>query len=215
MRSLIASVALLMLLCGVHHQSPAQFYLGATGSLSRTSLSGDAPTDASYTPMVGFGFGAIVEYALTEDLRISAQPSFARRGTGVAYDIHEDELRDSLSLAIEYASIPVMARFLSPGGSWFVNGGLDFGFLLGATLEDLNVGSQTDAAQAINDFDVMAILGVGASLPIDPARVTLEVRYGQSILNAGANDQLAAAAGIPLRFRSSGFQFLAAILFPL
>ncbi len=215
MRALIGLPALIFLLCASHSPAQSQLYLGATGSFSRTSLSGDAPEDASYTSKAGFGFGAVVEYSLTSDIRLSFQPSYARRGTGVGYDIGEEELRDSLSLSLDYVSIPVMARFLSSSGSLFVNGGFDFGFLLDASLEDVNTGISADVKESINTFDVMMIFGVGTSIALDPALLTFELRYGQSLANAGANDQLAAAAGISPRFRSSGFQLLAAILFPL
>ncbi len=169
MRALIGLPALIFLLCASHSHAQSQFFLGATGSLSRTSLSGDAPEDASYTSRIGFGFGAVAEYSLTSDIRLSVQPSYARRGTGVGYDIGEEDLRDSLSLTLDYVSIPVMARFLSSGGSWFVNGGLDFGFLLEASLEDVNTGSSADVKQSINTFDVMMIIGVGTSIALDPA----------------------------------------------
>ena len=215
MRALIGLSALLLVMSASHSPAQSRFFLGATGSLSRTSLSGDAPEDASYTSRIGFGFGAVAEYSLTSDIRLSVQPSYARRGTGVGYDIGEEELRDSLSLTLEYVSIPVMARFVSSGGAWFVNGGFDFGFLLDASLEDVNTGSSAYVKESINTFDVMMIIGVGTSIALDPAFLTCELRYGQSLANAGANDQLTATAGIPLRFRSSGFQLLAAILFPL
>ena len=191
------------------------FLLGATGSLSSTSLSGDAPEHASYTSKLGFGFGLVAEYAVTSDIRLSVQPSFTSRGTGVAYDVDQDEPRDSLSLSLDYVSIPVMAKFLSPGGSWFLNGGVDVGILLDASLKDVNAGPKTDVTDAVNDFDVMMVLGIGAAIDVAPASITLELRYGQSLINAGANDKLTSAAGIPLRFRSSGFQLLAAVLFPL
>lgn len=189
--------------------------LGATGSLSSTSLSGDAPKDASYTSRAGFGFGLVAEYAVAGDIRLSIQPSFTRRGTGVAFDVGQDELRDSLALSLDYVSIPVMAKFLSPGGSWFLNGGVDVGILLDASLKDVNAGPEADVTDAVNEFDVMMVLGVGAAIDLAPALITLELRYGQSFINAGANDKLTAAAGVPLRFRSSGFQLLAAVLFPL
>ena len=59
------------------------------------------------------------------------------------------------------------------------------------------------------------ILGVGAAFHLAPALVSIELRYGQSLLNAGANEELAAAAGFSPRFRSSGFQLLVAVLYPL
>jgi hypothetical protein len=215
MRTLIGLLAALFIISVPSSPAQGRFYLGAAAGVSRTSLSGDAPEDASYTSKIGFACGFIAEYALSPDIRLSVQPSYARRGTGVGYDIGEEDLRDSLSLSLDYISFPVMARFLSSGGSWFVNGGFDFGFLLDASLEDVNAGSSADVKESINNFDVMMILGVGTSISVAPAFITLELRYGQSLANAGANDQLTATAGVPLRFRSSGFQLLAAVLFPL
>jgi hypothetical protein len=178
-------------------------------------MSGDAPDEASYTSKIGFATGVIAEYALKQDIRFSIQPSYARRGTGVGFDTGEEELRDSLALTLDYLSIPVVARFLSPGGSWFFNGGVDVGFLLDASLKDRTTGSTNTVESSINGVDVMMILGAGAIIPVDPALITLELRYLQSVTNAAANDELNAAAGIPLRFRSSGIQFLASVLFPL
>jgi hypothetical protein len=191
------------------------FFLGATGGLSRTSLSGDAPENASYTSLIGFSAGLIGEFSLTDDIRLSIQPSYARRGTGVGFDVGEEKLRDSLKLSLDYLSVPVMARFVSQQGFWFVNGGLDFGFLLNASLSDVNAGGKVDVKKSINDLDLMMVFGVGRLVEISPAFLTIELRYGQSLFNAGSSNQLATAVGVPVRFRLSGFQLLAGVLFPL
>ena len=138
-----------------------KFYLGATGGVSRTSLSGDAPEDASYTSLIGFSAGLIGEISLTDDVRLSIQPSYVRRGTGVAFDVGEENLRDSLKLSLGYFSIPVMARFMSRQGSWFVNGGVDCAFLLNAWLSDINAGSSVDVKNFVNRLDLMMIVGAG------------------------------------------------------
>lgn len=209
---LLAGMALL-----VPSPLPAQdrFFAGATAGVSMTSLSGDVPPDGGYTSKIGFSGGVIGEYALTTDIRISLQPSFERRGTGVAFDTGEDELRDSLDVTLDYLSIPLLARFLSPGGSWFVNGGFDLGFLLAASVEDIHTGRTMDAKEFISSVDLMMVVGVGAAFPVDPAVLLLELRYAQSVLNAGDNTRLEAATGVPPRFRSSGFQLVAAVLLPL
>jgi len=198
-------------------QLPAQdrFLVGATAGLSSTSFSGDVPDDGSYTSLMGFSAGVVGEYSLTPDIRLSVQPSYARRGTGVAFDVGEHDPRDSLELSLDYCSIPVMARFLTPGGSWFVNGGLDLGFLLAASARDVNAGRTADVKDFINSVDLMMLIGAGVAFPLDPAVLSFELRYSQSLINAGSDEQLQAAAGIPPRFRSSGFQLLAAVLFPL
>lgn len=215
MRPLLLFVAALVLPVSSATLAQGRFFLGATGGLSRTSLSGDAPVDASYTSLVGFSAGLIGEYALTDDIRLSVQPSYVRRGTGVAFDVGEEDVRDSLKLSLDYFSIPVMARFMSAQGAWFVNGGLDCGFLLDASLSDVNAGGTVDVKSFVNSLDLMMILGVGGVVDVAPAFLTFEVRYAQSLLNAGSDDQLATAAGVPVRFRLSGLQLLAGVLFPL
>jgi hypothetical protein len=192
-----------------------KFYLGPTGGLSRTSLSGDAPDNASYTSLIGFSAGLVGEYALTDDIRLSIQPSYVRRGTGVAFDVGEEELRDSLELSLGYFSLPVMARFMSEKKTFFVNGGFDVGVLVDASLSDVNAGGKVDVKKFINGLDLMMLFGVGWSVEVAPAFLTFELRYTQSLLNAGKNDQLATTVGIPVRFRSSGLQLLAGVLFPL
>ena len=208
---------LIALLLSLSSAASAQgrFFVGATGGLTRMHLSGDAPDDASYTSLTGFSAGVIGEYALTDDIRLSVQPSYVRRGTGVAFDVGREELRDSLELSLGYLSIPAMARFISPRGFWFVNGGLDCGFLLNASLSDLNAGGSVDVKNFVNGLDLMMIIGAGTFIEIAPAMLSLELRYNQSLLNAGSSDQLAAKAGVPVRFRSAGIQLLAGVLFRL
>jgi len=211
------SLLLVALLLTLSSSASAQgrFFVGATGGMTRMHLSGDAPDDASYTSLTGFAAGVIGEYALTDDIRLSVQPSYVRRGTGVAFDVGREDLRDSLELSLSYLSIPAMARFISPRGFWFVNGGLDCGFLLNASLSDLNAGGSVDVKNFVNGLDLMMIVGAGTFFEIAPAILSLELRYNQSLLNAGSSDQLAAKAGVPVRFRSAGLQFLAGVLFRL
>jgi hypothetical protein len=215
MRSLRLFITALLLALSSVALAQGQFFLGATGGLSRTSLSGDAPDNASYTSLIGFSAGLIGEYALTDDIRLSIQPSYVRRGTGIAFDVGEEELRDSLELSLGYFSLPVMARFMSAKRAWFVNGGLDCGFLLNASLSDVNAGGNADVKKFINALDLMMIFGVGGSVEIAPGFLTFELRYTQSLLNAGSSNQLATAVGVPVRFRSSGVQLLTGVLFPL
>ena len=205
----------LLFVLSVPAQAQGKFFIGATGGLSRMSLSGDTPDDASYTAKTGFSAGLIGEYALTADIHLSLQPSYTSRGTGIAYDVGEADPRDSLSLRLDYLSVPVMARFLSAGGFWFVNGGFDLSFLLDASLEDVNAGGTKDVTSALNSVDLMMLVGVGGIVNADPVRITLELRFSQGLINAGSGEQLSEAYGIPTRFRYSGFQLLVGVILPL
>jgi hypothetical protein len=213
-RHLFAAAAI-MLFFAQTLTAQEQFFLGATAGASSTHFSGDIPENGSYTSKTGFNAGLTAEYALSKDIRISLQPSYVRRGTGVAYDVGETELRDSLQVSLDYFSIPVIARFLTPGGFWFVNGGLDLAFLLDASRKDVTTGSTADVRHLLNDVDLSMLFGVGKTFQLEPVSLSLELRYGQSLLNAGANDELAAKLGMSPRFRSSGFQLLFAVLYPM
>ncbi|MCK7517466.1 MAG: hypothetical protein MZV64_06960 [Ignavibacteriales bacterium] len=66
-----------------------------------SSLSGDAPEDASYSGKTGFSGGLDpADFTLTEDIVLSIQPRYLQKGTSVAYDVGEYELRDSLTAII-------------------------------------------------------------------------------------------------------------------
>ena len=54
----------------------SQIYIGATGGLMSSSLSGDAPEDASYSGKTGFSGGLIADFTLTEDIVLSIQPRY-------------------------------------------------------------------------------------------------------------------------------------------
>jgi hypothetical protein len=177
------------------------------------SLSGDAPDKAEYTSQIGFTFGAVVDIPLTEDINLSVQPSYTRRGAGLAFDVGEDDPIDSLSLDFNYVALPVTVRFLSAGKTWFASGGLEPAILVDASLKDLDGSTSSDVSDYVNDYDIAMLVGAGAVIPIEPVTLTLELRYSQSILNAGSN--AGQVAGVPVRFRSSGFTFTAGVLFGL
>jgi hypothetical protein len=52
-------------------------------------------------------------------------------------------------------------------------------------------------------------------LPIGSPLLTLELRYEQAILNIANPDEDPEEESLPIRFRTSGFQFYAGLLLPL
>jgi len=215
MKTLCCGFAVLVILGVSPTTAQQRFFFGAMLGGSSTHLSGDVPDAGAYTSKTGFSVGLVGEYALTDDIRLSLQPSYARRGTGVAFDVNAEELRDSLDLALDYVSVPILARFLVPGSIWFVNGGLDLGFLLKASLENTPANRTTDVKHYVTSVDLAMLFGVGAAFDLRPVSLSLELRYTQSLLNAGASDDLATQVGMTPRFRCSGFQFLVGALLPL
>lgn len=69
-----------------------------------------------------------------------------------------------------------------------------------------------DVKDALTDFDLAVIFGVGRMFPVGRPRITAEIRYSQSLFNLAGD---ATGQDLPVRFRASGFQLLAGVLLPL
>lgn len=193
----------------------SQTYIGATGGLMSSSLSGDAPKDASYSSKTGFSGGLIADFTLTEDIVLSIQPRFLQKGTSVAYDIGEYDLRDSLTATLDYVSLPIMVKINSLNKKIYFSTGLDFGYLMNSTVENIVDGSTKDVSNLFKTIDISATFGFGVNIPIGSPIISLELRYMQSLLNLSDISSTESESTFPYRFRTSGFQFLTSILFPI
>lgn len=188
--------------------------IGIQGGLNRAGLSGDAPRDTRYSGATGFMAGLLVELPVAADVFVGVQPMYVRRGTGIAFVIPgEDEPRDSLDVTLTYVSVPMVAKVQAVHGRTYVTGGVDVGVLLDATLSGR--GPDEDIAAVFKDVDVAAVFGFGVVFPFGAPRLTLEARYGQSLLNLSAGGTAPSGAALPQRFRTSGFQLLAGLLIRL
>jgi hypothetical protein len=193
----------------------SQIYIGATGGLISSSLSGDAPEDASYLGKTGFSGGLVVDFTLTEDIVLSIQPRYLQKGSTIAYDVGEYELRDSLTATFDYVSLPVMVKITSLNKRIYFSSGLDFGYLMNSSVENIMDGSTKDVNELIKNYDISATFGFGVNIPIGSPIISLELRYMQSILNLSDISTSESGTTFPFRFRTSGFQFLTSIIFPI
>jgi hypothetical protein len=191
----------------------AQSRIGVTTGLNWSSLKGDAPEDAGYGRALGVNAGIIGDLALTKDVVLSFQPMYTQRGADISFDVGEDEPRDSLELRLDYVDCLVMVKVLADNGYSYFTTGVGFGFLTQATLKDIRAG-ETDAGDLFRDFDVSVAFGVGFMVPAGSTLLTFELRYQQSLVNMVNPDAEAYNEALAPRLRSSGFQLLAAVLFP-
>jgi hypothetical protein len=196
----------------------AQVRIGAYGGITNTSLSGDAPPGGEYGKRIGPVIGALVEIPVAHNVLISVQPAWVSRGTKISYEVEgQTEREDSLSLALNYASIPILMKIETAGGKVFINSGVDFGFLLDATMSPVEGdGEDEDVKDLLKDYDIAVNFGVGGQFPIGLPRLTIEARYTQSLTNiSDVSVDFGGDTPLPARFRSSGFEFLAGIWIPL
>ena len=193
----------------------AQVTVGAYGLLNSSDLSGDAPTDISYTGRTGFGFGLIGEFHLTDDVWLSVQPGIAPRGAGLAVEVEDEE--DPVEFAdasLSYFAVPVLAKFVTVGGKVYVISGFNFSILTSANIKGVEEGAEEiDVKDSFHSFDIAVDFGVGGQLPAGPIKIMLEARYEQGLLNI--IDDTIDEDALNTRLRSSGLQLLAGILLPL
>lgn len=208
------SAALAATAIAVGASSAAAQRIGAFGGLNRAGIRGDAPAGAEYSSATGWLAGVILELPVATDVLLSVQPTYARRVTGIAFAIRgEEQPRDSLDVTLAYLSMPVLVKVEAAGGRTFVTGGVDVGVLLDATLAGR--GPDEDLAPALTSVDLAAQLGVGVTFPVGRPRLTVELRYAQSLLNLAAGGAAAGGGSLPDRFRTNGFALLAGVLLPL
>jgi hypothetical protein len=178
-------------------------------------MSGDAPSGADYTSQFGFSASAVIDLPLSDDIRLSIQPGYSRVGTGIEVTSALQDPRDTLDIALSYVSIPVLARVMALNGVSFATGGLQGGYLLKASADPASGGPSTEITSALARFDLAFVVGIGIHLPLSTSTTTIELRYTQSLLNLGKTDQAAEAFQMPPRFRLSGLQLVAGVLFSL
>lgn len=213
MNQIISTILILFILNNISLFS--QIQIGVSGGMISSSLSGDAPEDASYSGKAGLSGGIIADITLTEDVVLSIQPRYLQKGSSVAYDVGEYELRDSLTATLNYFSLPVMLKIHSLNDRVFFSSGLDFGYLMSSSVENIVDGSTKDINNLIQKFDLSATFGFGVNFPVGSPTISLEIRYMQSLLNLSDISSDESGVVFPYRFRTSGFQFLTSIIFPI
>lgn len=194
----------------------AQWVLGAQGGLSAFSVGGGAPEDASYGRQIRTMASAVLGYRIGSSVVIRVEPGFLQKGAGVSFDVDglEDPV-DSLSVNLDYLSIPIVAQVFTPGGRGFVTTGLDLGFLSSASIAAVNGEAEEDVKDRLESTDVSWMFGVGGLVYRGSPEISLELRYSQSLLQVFDGGGDGGAGSLPNGLRSSGFQLMAGVAWRL
>lgn len=191
----------------------AQISVGAVLGVNRTGLSGDKPDNTSYSTSAGLIAGLVLEIPVAKSVAIVFQPGYRQSGANIGFQVpDQEEPVDSLSLRLDYFSLPILLKVITDGGRWYVTSGVDLGLLTSATLSTVSGSQEMDVKDALSDVDLAVIFGVGRMFPVGRPRITAEIRYSQSLFNLAGDST---GQDLPARFRASGFQLLAGVLLPL
>jgi hypothetical protein len=193
-------------------QAYADGAVGFYGGLNNAKLSGDTPPNTSYGSKTGLVFGVMGEFRIAKDVMLGLHPMYIQKGaTPTIKPATEDGDPIENDLSMDYISVPVLVKIESGNGVTYVTGGLDLAFLMDASLTTPN--DERDVKDLLQDIDLSMVFGFGAKIPLGTPLLTLEFRYAQSLLNVA--DMQVGQEDLPVRFRSSGFQLLAGLIFPL
>jgi hypothetical protein len=192
----------------------AEGAIGVFGGLIRSNLSGDTPDRFKYETKLGGSAGAVGEFNVTDDVRLSFQPMFLQRGATLTVKLPgESTRRDSLDLRMNYVALPILVKIISGNGKTYVTGGLSLGYLLSAELSDSS--REKDIKDDLNTIDLSADIGFGIMLPIGKPLLTMELRYEQGLTNTADRAASLEEEVVPVRFRASSFQLFAGLMLPL
>ena len=213
-RSVILIFLVTLLAVGTAAPAWSLSAVGATLGINMSSLSGDAPARVSYNTRPGFLAGLVGEFAIAEDVYLSLQPMYLQKGANISYKLAGASTpTDSLSLRLDYITLPILFKVVANNGKTYVAGGIALAYLLNATLS--GGAADEDAGDLVKNFDLAADFAFGVMLPIGRPLLTMELRYQQSILNLATTEESEEGTSLPVRFRNTGFQFLVGVLLPL
>ena len=161
-------------------QANAQNF-GFKGGYNYSSFNGDVAKDNTLKGLSGFYVGALLELPLGDVLSIQPEVIYSRQGAVWEQKDILGEFKKDLKL--DYLNIPVMAKVNL--GPLFLQGGVQFGFLVGKPEVSYTRGAQRVTEKVDKDAYASFDFGVGAGLGGNLSQhFFVEARYTHSLTNA-------------------------------
>jgi hypothetical protein len=161
-------------------QANAQNF-GFKGGYNYSSFNGDVAKDNTLKGLSGFYVGALLELPLGDVLSIQPEVIYSRQGAAWEQKNILGEFKKDLKL--DYLNIPVMAKVNL--GPLFLQGGVQFGFLVGKPEVSYTRGAQRVTEKVDKDAYAAFDFGVGAGLGVNLSQhFFVEARYTHSLTNA-------------------------------
>ena len=161
-------------------QANAQNF-GFKGGYNYSSFNGDVAKDNTLKGLSGFYVGALLELPLGDVISIQPEVIYSRQGAAWEQKNILGEFKKDLKL--DYLNIPVMAKVNL--GPLFLQGGVQFGFLVGKPEVSYTRGAQRVTEKVDKDAYAAFDFGVGAGLGVNLSQhFFVEARYTHSLTNA-------------------------------
>ena len=166
-------------------QANAQNF-GFKGGYNYSSFNGEVAKDNTLKGLSGFYVGALLELPLGDVLSLQPEVIYSRQGAAWEKDYNVPILgKGSLKndLRLDYLNIPVMAKVNL--GPLFLQGGVQFGFLVGKPETSSTVNGRRITEEVDKDAYASFDFGVGAGLGVNLSEhFFIEARYTHSLTNA-------------------------------
>ncbi|RLD20306.1 MAG: hypothetical protein DRI69_06575 [Bacteroidetes bacterium] len=187
-----------------------QSYIGVFGGINMSKLSGDVPAKAKYKSLTGMNVGANLDIKLSDNMFLSLQPSYSQEGTKISYTLPGALPIDSISVRLNYFSLPVLLKITTGNERFYALAGIETSLLLNSsqTIDD----TEQDLDVDVTELNLAMQFGVGLRIPIGFPRLFVELRYSQGLLNL--TDDPIAQNSIP-RVKTSGMKIFVGIEIPL
>ena len=203
----------LMILALVGFAAPqglaGQWVIGAQAGFPAFTVAGRSPEGATYGRQFRVLASGVIGYRVGSSVVLRVEPGLVQKGSGVSFEVEGvEEPVDSLSLNLDYISVPVVAQVFTPGGRGFVTAGMEVGILSSAMLNTASSGQEADVKDLLESTDMSLLFGAGGLVRRSQPEVSLELRYSQSLTKAFAGG---ADTAIPTGLRSSGLQLMAGV----
>lgn len=161
-------------------QANAQNF-GFKGGYNYSSFNGDVAKDNTLKGLSGFYVGALLELPLGDVISLQPEVIYSRQGAVWEQKDILGEFKKDLKL--DYLNIPVMAKVNL--GPLFLQGGVQFGFLVGKPEVSYTRGAQRISQELDKDAYASFDFGVGAGLGVNLSQhFFVEARYTHSLTNA-------------------------------
>ncbi|EPD28833.1 Outer membrane protein beta-barrel domain-containing protein [Capnocytophaga granulosa] len=175
---------IIMAVCGLSQVRGQDF--GVKAGYNYSTFSGETSSLSTIEGLSGFYIGGLVELPISNVLSIQPELIFSRQGVawkrelkgfGMSVNINNADIR------LDYLNIPVMAKVNL--GPLFLQGGVQFGFLVGKPEVSYTRGAQRVTEKVDKDAYAAFDFGVGAGLGVNLSQhFFVEARYTHSLTNA-------------------------------